>query len=100
MNENIKKCLLWCKNNVKYVGKGCCQDCQHFVDPKKYGECSGPPINRDELCYPGYSQYIVEETLNQVKNLPGIPIDQLKEISNYDQTVKDYINFKLALEKL
>ena len=46
------------------------------------------------------SKDLSEETLNQVKNLPGIPIDQLKEISNCDQTVKDYINFKLALEKL
>ena len=61
MNEKIEKCLRWCKDNVEFVGKGCCNDCQHFVDPEKYGKCSGPPINRDELCYPGYSQYIMEE---------------------------------------
>lgn len=42
----------------------------------------------------------VEELLNKVKNLSGISINRLKEISNGDQTVKDYIDFKSALEKL
>jgi hypothetical protein len=45
------------------------------------------------------SKDLSEETLNQVKNLSKISIDQLKEISEYDQTMKNYISFKLALEK-
>lgn len=46
------------------------------------------------------SEDLSEETLNHVKNLPEMSIDQLKEISKYDQTAKDYLDFKLALEKL
>ncbi len=52
--ENFKK---WCLNNPTCIGKGCCQDCTHLIDPKRYGECSGPPLDRNELCEPGYQQF-------------------------------------------
>lgn len=55
--SNIDRLKEWCNNNPNYVGKGCCTDCKHLVDPAKYGGCSGPSWNRDELCEPGYEQY-------------------------------------------
>ncbi len=43
------------KEHPDMIGKGCCDDCKHMID--KSDPCSGPPINRDDLCEPGNEQY-------------------------------------------
>lgn len=57
LEKAIERFKQWCSDNPTDVGKGCCQDCAHLIDPKQYGECSGPPLDRNELCEPGYQQF-------------------------------------------
>jgi len=57
LEKAIEKFKKWCFDNPAYVGKDCCQDCTHLIDPEQYGGCSGPPLDRNDLCEPGYQQF-------------------------------------------
>lgn len=60
------------KEHPDMVGKGSCSDCAHLINDDW---CSGPPLDRDDVCSPGYEQFKPQREI-QIPNIGNFKIEK------------------------